>query len=105
AGLSGADLDLCEWANLIRGSAEQRGGSAIGAMISARGCIDRVPGTTDHFVVAVAWQGLVPTGAPASACGKDDPAFPTENLRRAVAVPVCVALLRDPATPPVTPRC
>lgn len=105
AGLSGAELDVCEWANLIRGSAEQRGGNAVGSMISARGCIDRVPGTSDHFVVAVAWQGMVPTGAPASGCGKDDAAFSAENLRRAVAVPVCVALLRDPAAPPPIPRC
>jgi type IV pilus assembly protein PilV len=104
-GLSGADLDLCEWTNLVRGSAEQRSGSAVGSMIAARGCIRRVPGTTDHFVVAIAWQGMVPTGAPSSPCGKDDPTFPNENLRRVVAVPVCVALLRDPATPPLTPRC
>jgi len=38
-GLTGAALDTCEWSNLIRGSTEQRAGSTIGAMISARGCI------------------------------------------------------------------
>src|SRR5215471_13778626 len=48
SGKTGADLDLCEWGNLLRGSAETAGNAAcstasgagcVGAMLSASGCI------------------------------------------------------------------
>jgi type IV pilus assembly protein PilV len=103
--LTGAALDLCEWGNLIRGSTEVRGTSNVGSMISARGCISLASGTTHRYVVAVVWQGIVPTGAPPSSCGEGDDAFPTENLRRTASATVCVALLRDGDAPPTTPRC
>ncbi|MDH3461063.1 MAG: type IV pilus modification protein PilV [Burkholderiaceae bacterium] len=93
AGLNGAALDLCEWGNLIRGSTEVRGGTNVGSMISARGCIALAAGTTDRYVVSVVWQGVVATGAPTSVCGQGDGAFPTEALRRVVASTVCVPLM------------
>lgn len=34
-----AATDLCEWGNLLRGAAETTGGSNVGAMSDARGCI------------------------------------------------------------------
>lgn len=105
SGLAGAALDLCEWGNLLRGSAETRGGRQIGAMISARGCITRAAGSTDRYSVAIAWQGIVPTAAPASNCGQGDSAFDSEARRRVVASTVCVARLRDAAVQPTTPRC
>lgn len=36
---SRAAIDLCEWGNLLRGAAETVGGSNVGAMTDARGCI------------------------------------------------------------------
>ena len=96
-GLTAAALDLCEWSNLIRGSAEQRAGAAIGSMISARGCITRPATSTDRYVVSIAWQGIVQTGVSASPCGQGDAAFPDDTLR--------VALLRDAASAPVLSRC
>jgi type IV pilus assembly protein PilV len=102
---TGADLDLCEWGNLIRGSAETRDGSAVGAMISARGRITLATNTTDRYVVCIVWQGTVSSGAPASDCGQDDASFPDESLRRVVSSTVCIARLRDPAVTPATPRC
>jgi len=104
AGMAGAALDLCEWGNLIRGSTETRGGSSVGSMMSARGCIARAADTTERYVVSVVWQGMVPTGAPASTCGQDDALYPAENLRRVVSSTVCVALLRD-GVPAALPRC
>ena len=104
-GLTGAALDLCEWSNLIRGNAEQRAGSAIGSMISARGCITRPATSSDRYVVSIAWQGIVQTAAPASPCGQGDAAFPDETLRRTASATVCVALLRDAASAPVLSRC
>ena len=103
--LTGATLDLCEWANLLRGSAESRGGVKVGSMLGARGCISKPASATDRYVIAVAWQGIVRTGAPASPCGAGDAAFPTAALRRVVSSVVCVGLLTDPAVAPPTPRC
>lgn len=104
--LTGADLDLCEWGNLIRGSAETRSGTLnVGSMISARACIKRVPDTTDSYLISIAWQGIVATGAPADTCGQGDSAFPTEALRRVVSSTVCMGLLNGGETPPTTPRC
>ena len=103
--LSGAALDLCEWGNLIRGAAERRGSSNVGAMLSARGCITRPSTSSDLYVVSIAWQGMVPTGGAASSCGQGNGTFPTETLRRAVSATVCVGLLRDPDTPASLPRC
>jgi len=103
--LAGAALDLCEWANLIRGSREDRGGNKVGAMLSARGCITRPPTSSDRYVVAIAWQGIVPTGAPPSPCGAGDATFASEPLRRTVSYTVCIGLLRDPAVPAALARC
>lgn len=102
---TGASRDLCEWGNLIRGSAARQGSNNVGSMISARGCITLAAGSTHRYMVSIAWMGTVPTGAPASTCGKNDAAFPTEALRRVVSSTVCMALLRDAAAAPTVPRC
>ena len=105
AGLSGAELDICEWANLLRGSAERRNGANVGAMFNARGCITRAAASTDLYVIAIAWQGIQATGAPGSACGAGNAAFPTPALRRVVSSVVCVAALTDVPVAPFNPRC
>jgi type IV pilus assembly protein PilV len=104
-GLTGSGLDLCEWSNMIRGNAEQRTGSNVGAMLSARGCITRAATSTDRYVISVAWQGIVPTAGSLSPCGFGDAAFPNDALRRTASSTVCVALLRDAASAPVVSRC
>jgi type IV pilus assembly protein PilV len=104
-GMIGAALDLCEWSNLIRGNAEQTGGATVGAMLVARGCITRPATSTDRYVVSIAWQGIVPTAAPAGPCGAGDASFPNDALRRVASSTVCVALLRDAASAPVLSRC
>jgi type IV pilus assembly protein PilV len=101
-GLVGAPLDLCEWGNLLRGSSETRSGSKVGAMFNARGCITKLAGVSDRYVVAIAWQGMNQTGAPSSTCGQGDAAFPTESLRRVVSSAVCIGLL---VGSPAAPRC
>jgi len=105
SGLAGAPLDVCEWGNLLRGSTETRGGSGVGAMLAARGCIIRAAGSTDRYLVSVVWQGVLPTAGGGDACGQGDATYPTEALRRTVSSTVCVALLRDPASAPVLSRC
>jgi type IV pilus assembly protein PilV len=103
--MTGAALDLCEWGNLIRGSSETTGGSNIGAMLGARGCITRAAGVTDRYVISVAWLGVVSTGATLAPCGEGTTDFPDNTLRRVVSATVCVARLRDPTGPVSTIRC
>jgi type IV pilus assembly protein PilV len=105
SGLTAAALDVCEWSNLIHGSAEVRGGAGIGAMIGARGCITRAATSSDRYTVTIAWQGILPTAAPASPCGAGDAAFADNTLRRTTSATVCVALLRDAASAPALARC
>jgi type IV pilus assembly protein PilV len=108
AGLTGASYDLCDWANMIRGSTETRDGASRGAMMSARGQISRVStsagqATTHAFTVCVVWQGMVASGAPQSTCGSADGSFPDATLRRVVESTVCMAKLTDAAI--TAPRC
>lgn len=92
-----AARDVCEWSNLIRGSGETRNGAAVGAMLSARGCISLATGTTNRYVISVFWTGTVPTGAPASTCEGIEDAYQTAELRRAVSSTMCTAVLTGSA--------
>lgn len=92
-GLAGAALDLCEWTNLLRGGVETRSAMKVGAMLTARACIVKDATATDRYLVTVAWQGIVGTAAPANICGRNDPAYPSETLRRVVSSVVCVGSL------------
>ena len=87
--LAGRDLDICEWGNAINGAAEVTGGGTrVGAMIGARGCITSP--SPNVYQITVAWQGFTPAGSPAVACGSG--AYGT-GLRRTVTTVVRVALL------------
>lgn len=94
---AGAERDLCEWSNLLKGSTETSSGNAkLGAMVGARGCVTQIqaPNSTTGscqpgiYQVAVAWQGLHPTKAPSIACGKDS--YGTDTYRRLVSTRVTV---------------
>lgn len=99
-GLAGAALDLCEWNNALLGATESTaGGQSAGAMIGARGCITNVVATMPReFLVAVTWQGLVPTVAPASTtCGQG--LYGNDQMRRALVARVMIGCLQnDPTT-------
>ena len=99
-GLTGAALDLCEWNNALLGTAESTAsGQQAGGMIGARGCITNVVATMPReFVVAVTWQGRVPTVAPASTtCGQG--LYGNEQMRRALIARVTIGCLQnDPTT-------
>ena len=100
AGLAGAALDLCEWNNALLGTTESTAsGQKAGGMIGARGCISNVVATMPReFVVAVAWQGLVPTVAPAATpCGQG--LYGNEQTRRVLVARVTIGCLQnDPTT-------
>ena len=97
-----AAKDLCEWNNSLYGSAETKGGQSLGAMNTARGCITN-PVTTmpREVVVAVAWQGMRPTLAPAATnCGADGSTYGSDDrLRRALVAKIIIGCLQnDPTT-------
>jgi len=104
--MTGYQKDLCEWSNALLGSSEtSSGGTALGAMIGARGCISNpVAAAPREFVIAVAWQGLTPTAAPAgSTCGQGEYGT-NEAQRRVVTARVVIACLQnDPVTGVCTP--
>jgi type IV pilus assembly protein PilV len=81
--------DLCEIGNSLRGSGETQTGVAVGAISNARACIAAPQPNT--YVIAVVWAGIVPTGAPASAC--EAGSYADEGLRRAVTSVVVIANL------------
>jgi len=66
AGTATAALDLRDWCLALQGASETRisGGvtTNLGAMVNARGCVTDVGNR--QFMIAVAWQGLVPISAP-----------------------------------------
>jgi len=84
------DRDACEWQNLLRGVSTLDGQSNIGAPLAARGCITATA-DPDVDVVAVAWQGVVPTDQPLSACGQN--AFDQEANRRVSSTVIQIATL------------
>ncbi|GAC1409604.1 MAG: hypothetical protein NVSMB6_09580 [Burkholderiaceae bacterium] len=77
--------DLTAWNNLLTGTAETLGGSNVGAMIGARGCVS-FDTTTSVYMVSIAWQGIAATTAPPTnlACGMG--LYGDERLRRAVSM-------------------
>jgi type IV pilus assembly protein PilV len=91
--------DLCEWNDLLLGAAEVTGGNKVGAMIGARGCIAVSAGPMPrHAIVAIVWQGVTPTLAPAAtACGQNQ--YGDEKTRRAMVASVTIGCLaNDPTT-------
>lgn len=93
AGATRASIDLNEWCNALMGAAEVQSASNVGAMIGARGCITQVVapanGIAAQYLVAVAWQGLNSTAAPAITCGSGQ--YGDETKRRVIALTVNIA--------------
>jgi len=89
---SRAEIDLCEWHNLLLGASEldNSSGNPIVSMIGGRGCITSGAGAND-YVVTVAWQGLSSTVASGSDCGKDQYGS-DDKLRRTVSAPITVGV-------------
>ncbi|HUP29608.1 MAG TPA: type IV pilus modification protein PilV [Usitatibacter sp.] len=95
-----ATRDRCEWSNALLGAAETQGGSQVGAMIGARGCVELLSAAMPRrYRVAVVWQGLNPTAAPgATNCGSGQYGS-NELSRRAVTTTITIGCLQnDPVT-------
>ena len=95
---------MTDWSNLLTGAAETKGGTSVGAMVGARGCVNynaaselldptaaAIPGT-GIYTVAVAWQGTTETIAPTVNCANG--LFGPEARRRVVSTQFRLAFLR-----------
>lgn len=94
-----AARDQCEWSGALKGSAEvSGGGSNIGAMTGARGCISLVQAadatsgvcTPAIYRVDVVWQGITATATPSVACGQG--LYGDEKNRRVISRFITVGL-------------
>jgi type IV pilus assembly protein PilV len=82
-----AAADLNEWSNLLKGSAELSGTTAVGAVLGARGCVTR-NAATGVYQVSVAWQGVQAAGAPPAGITCGNGSYGDDAQRRAVAITV-----------------
>lgn len=101
-----AAASLCAWGDVLTGDQEvDSSGTAVGAMIGARGCLIR-PATPElnalaDLYVVVVWRGVtegsaLPAEALTSLCAADVDDIPA-NLRRGVALRVIVPRLLSTA--------
>jgi type IV pilus assembly protein PilV len=81
--------DQCAMRNLLRGASTYEGSKTIGAPFAARACVTSP--SANIYVVAIAWQGMIPTAAPDSQCGAG--AFDQETNRRVYSTVVQIATL------------
>ncbi len=86
-----ANTDICAWADLIRGASEKdAGGTSVGAMLGARGCITPTA-VANEYLVTIVWQGIQASGPAPQACGQNQ--YGNENLRRGISQVVRIGVL------------
>lgn len=81
-----ANQDLAEWNSALLGAARQnKDDENIGAMVGARGCIERIDAVAQRYRVTVVWQGMSAASAPASdlSCGQNQ--YGDDRQRRVVS--------------------
>lgn len=82
-----AERDLTEWRELLLGAAELSGADKVGAVLGARGCIQK-DAASDVYQVSVAWQGGGLTAAPPAGVPCGQGSYGDEAARRAVSITV-----------------
>jgi type IV pilus assembly protein PilV len=83
--------DQCEWRNRLRGADIFDDERAIGAPIASRGCV--INTAPNVYVIAVAWQGVLPTEPADSPCGQGAFGADNENTRRVYSTTLQIATL------------
>jgi type IV pilus assembly protein PilV len=96
--------DIAEWCEALQGASETSGGTNVGAMVGARGCVENPAG--DEYRVTVVWQGLSPIAAPPASllCGQGSydggDQCTGDQCRRFVTTVIHIADLTAPAVTP-----
>jgi type IV pilus assembly protein PilV len=84
--------DLSAWSSLLAGASETSGGTNLGAMVGARGCVTVPnPNPDNIYTVSVAWQGLTATKAPDATLNCATGLYGDEKLRRVVSISLRIA--------------
>ncbi|HEY3077252.1 MAG TPA: type IV pilus modification protein PilV [Burkholderiales bacterium] len=93
-----ASADLQAWNNALLGTSEKNAaGTAVGAIIDARGCVSTT--ASGVYVISIAWRGLSSTRAPLGSltCGKNQYKDTSNNVdeatRRVISVTIRIANL------------
>lgn len=84
-----AEFDLWSWEKHLDGVAEQKSGTNVGGLTSARACIEGpAAGGSGYYKVAVVWKGKTPLKNPSvHNCGASTSLYGTNNnLRRVMMV-------------------
>jgi type IV pilus assembly protein PilV len=90
--------DMCQWSTALKGAAETTGGSNVGAMVGARGCVEQIQApnpaagvcTPGIFRITVVWQGMNQTADPAGLTCASTVNFGGTGFRRAVSYQVTI---------------
>lgn len=94
---------MAEWDGLLKGAAETKSSTSVGAMVGARGCVSYNAATelldaggavmsgTGIYTVIVAWQGTVDTFTPTVNCANN--LYGAETRRRVVSTTFRLARL------------
>jgi type IV pilus assembly protein PilV len=93
----GANRDLCEWSNTLKGTTETLAGASTGGLSGGRGCVTQVQApnpalgvcSAGIYQVSVAWQGMAPTATPVLACATGQYGA-NDAYRRVIAATVYV---------------
>lgn len=83
--------DRCLWTSALAGASETVAGRAVGTLTGGRGCVS--VDAAGSITVAVAWQGLAATSAPATDCARD--VYGAETLRRVVVLSAYLPALHE----------
>jgi type IV pilus assembly protein PilV len=94
---AGANRDLCEWSNTLKGTTENSAVGNTGGLTGGRGCVSQLQApnpalgvcSAGIYQVAVAWQGMAPTGTPVLACATGQYGA-NDAYRRVIAATVSV---------------
>ena len=95
---AGPPRDQCEWSVALKGAAEKKSSTNIGAMANARGCIERIQApdptptvcTPGIYLVTIIWQGLSISATPSAACAST--VFADDRYRRAISARVVIGM-------------
>lgn len=90
-GQTDANLQLCEWNNLLFGT-NVVGGSGS-ALLGYRGCITRPNALDPLYIITVTWGSMSQGTPPTDQCGKDVFGPEADGRRRALRLQVRVANL------------
>jgi type IV pilus assembly protein PilV len=86
--------DMQDWSASLAGAAETSGGgSSVGAMVGARGCVSLIDAASQTYLISIAWQGIGKTAAPPAGLGCAKGLYGDEAQRRVVSITLRIASL------------